>query len=247
MIHSVKRLGEINKQGSDRATLIQCTAPVPSHLVNIPVRPSFSYIVSPYTCGQLWRPRAGCHRWQQPGRRRAVQITVGEFFAIFHSAIHPPCMYTLCICGVFLEINFIVMHSLHCFHLVRPDVCPVPSARPLSVPASPLLCNNGIVRGTDKSIINMLLPPTAGRGINGLGDLQQLQFESTPLSALVSLALVCRTSRGNLVENACYKGSRKRSNFQALWRNSFWSGVEQRRRLLVGDGVYVGLMGCFVV
>jgi len=42
-------------------------------------------------------------------------------------------------------------------------------------------------------------------------------------------------------------GSRKRSNFQALWRNSFWSGVEQRRRLLVGDGVYVGLMGCFVV
>ena len=155
MIHSVKRLGEINKQGSDRATLIQCTAPVPSHLVNIPVRPSFSYIVSPYTCGQLWRPRAGCHRWQQPGRRRAVQITVGEFFAIFHPAIHPPCMYTLCICGVFLEINFIVMHSLHCFHLVRPDVCPVPSARPLSVPASPLLCNNGIVRGTDKSIINI--------------------------------------------------------------------------------------------
>jgi len=28
MIHSVKRLGEISKQGSDRATLIQGTAPV---------------------------------------------------------------------------------------------------------------------------------------------------------------------------------------------------------------------------
>jgi len=27
MIHSVKRLGEINKQGADRATLMQGTAP----------------------------------------------------------------------------------------------------------------------------------------------------------------------------------------------------------------------------